>query len=524
MRSFLLLLILFVGQFSLASPSVTKQLQGSYWYSSDLTKLWLPPASSSTLLGAGLASIVTGDISTGGVTSTNILDGTILNADVNASAAIALSKLATVTGNKALVSNGSGAVSASTVTDTELGYVGSVTAPIQTQLNDANRMSNYALAYSVGSNALTITLKDSGGSSSPSAASPAQFTFRSSTLSSGSAFVTSVTGALSTVISSGSTAGFTSAIAHPLYVGVLNNSGTVELCWSGTPWDESQLITTTAEGGAGAADSETTIYSTTARTSVPSRIIGKAIATESTAGTWTTAPATDAVGGIAEVRAFIPPTVQKFNSGVAQTYTLPTAPRKPLYIVVEAIGQGGGGGGSGTTAGTAATAGTTTTFGTSLITATGGGAGVAGGAGAAGGAGGSGTISSPAVTLVVTSGSIGGGGHGNPAGGTEALSGGSGGTSPYGGAGSSTPGVGGSAGAGNTGSGGGGGGTPNTASTTSGGGGGSGGYAKALISNPADSYTYTVGAAAGAAGGAGTSGATGGAGGTGVIIVTEYYQ
>lgn len=53
----------------------------------------------------------------------------ILNADINASAAIALSKLATVTASRALVSTAGGLISAASVTATELGYLSGVTAP-----------------------------------------------------------------------------------------------------------------------------------------------------------------------------------------------------------------------------------------------------------------------------------------------------------------------------------------------------------------------------------------------------------
>ena len=60
--------------------------------------------------------------------------GLVVNADVNASAAIALSKLAATTASKALVSDGSGFISASSVTSTELGYVSGVTSAIQTQI------------------------------------------------------------------------------------------------------------------------------------------------------------------------------------------------------------------------------------------------------------------------------------------------------------------------------------------------------------------------------------------------------
>ena len=54
---------------------------------------------------------------------------------MSTSAAIGLGKLATVTASRALVSDGAGAVSASGVTSTELGYVSGVSSAIQTQIN-----------------------------------------------------------------------------------------------------------------------------------------------------------------------------------------------------------------------------------------------------------------------------------------------------------------------------------------------------------------------------------------------------
>lgn len=60
--------------------------------------------------------------------------GSIVNADIAPGAAIALSKLAVVTASRALVSDGSGLISPSAVTDVELGYLSGVTSSIQTQL------------------------------------------------------------------------------------------------------------------------------------------------------------------------------------------------------------------------------------------------------------------------------------------------------------------------------------------------------------------------------------------------------
>ncbi len=63
------------------------------------------------------------------------VDTPVVNADVDASAAIALSKLAAVTASRALVSDGSGFVSPSSVTATELGHLSGVTSSLQTQLD-----------------------------------------------------------------------------------------------------------------------------------------------------------------------------------------------------------------------------------------------------------------------------------------------------------------------------------------------------------------------------------------------------
>jgi hypothetical protein len=59
----------------------------------------------------------------------------IANANVDGSAAIAVNKLAALTASRAVVSDGSGFVSAATTTATEIGYVNGVTSAIQTQLN-----------------------------------------------------------------------------------------------------------------------------------------------------------------------------------------------------------------------------------------------------------------------------------------------------------------------------------------------------------------------------------------------------
>jgi len=142
----------------------------------------------------------------------------------------------------------------------------------------------------VGSNALTISL------------APCTLEFRSSTASSGAVLTRSVPSSISVTVSSGSTLGTTSAVESKLAVIAIDNAGTVELAVvNDTAYgtlDEGLLISTTAEGGVGGADSGTVIYSTTARTNVAFRVVGYIYSTQSTAGAWATSPSNIAVSGI----------------------------------------------------------------------------------------------------------------------------------------------------------------------------------------------------------------------------------
>lgn len=137
------------------------------------------------------------------------------------------------------------------------------------------------ISASVAANALTIS------------ASALSLTFRSTTLGSGALTTVSGTPA-NLVISSGSTLGTINATQSDIVVIAINNAGTIELAAvnlsGGVQLDETNLVTTTAEGGAGAADSASTVYSTTARTSLAYRVLGIIRSTQTTAGTWATAP------------------------------------------------------------------------------------------------------------------------------------------------------------------------------------------------------------------------------------------
>jgi hypothetical protein len=146
------------------------------------------------------------------------------------------------------------------------------------------------ITASVAANALTITLN------------PTSLNFRSATLGSGTVNTRTVDSAISVTVSSGSTLGTVNNTLSRLAVLALDSSGTVELgvvnLAGGNLLDETNLISTTAEGGAGAADSNNVVYSTTTRSNVAYRVVGFVESTQATAGTWATAPSTiQGVGG-----------------------------------------------------------------------------------------------------------------------------------------------------------------------------------------------------------------------------------
>lgn len=149
--------------------------------------------------------------------------------------------------------------------------------------NEAKTDKIQPITASVASNSLTITLN------------PTVLDFRSATLSSGTVNTRAVNSAISTVISSGSTGGTVNGVQSRIAVLAIDNAGTVVLGWTnlagGLQLDETNLITTTAEGGAGAADSANVIYTTVAVTTPsPYRVVGYVESTQATAGTWATAP------------------------------------------------------------------------------------------------------------------------------------------------------------------------------------------------------------------------------------------
>lgn len=159
-------------------------------------------------------------------------------------------------------------------------------------------VQNLSIVATVAANALTIALKDRAGAD-PSANSPVSFPFRNVTVATGDFSVLNLSAAHSLVISSGSTLGATSGVAFRLWVVMFNDGGTLRLgvinCLSGTdifPLGQVPIASSTAEGGAGAADSAHVLYTGTAVTSKAYIVLGylEWQTGLATAGTWNAAP------------------------------------------------------------------------------------------------------------------------------------------------------------------------------------------------------------------------------------------
>jgi len=180
-------------------------------------------------------------------------------------------------------------VNATTINATNITATGTVTAETLT-FEGGGSMTKLAepaikpITATVAANALTVTLN------------PTTLDFRSSTLTSGTVVSRSVSAAISVTVSSGSTLGTVSGQQSRIVVLAIDNAGTVELAVvniaGGNDLTETGVISTTAEGGSGAADSASTIYSTSARTNVAYRVVGYIESTQATAGTWATTPST----------------------------------------------------------------------------------------------------------------------------------------------------------------------------------------------------------------------------------------
>jgi hypothetical protein len=154
-------------------------------------------------------------------------------------------------------------------------------------------MVNGIITASVAASALTIAIKTIAGTD-PSATDPVHILFRNVTAGTGDYTVISLIAATSLVISSGSTLGTTSGVANKLWVVGFNDAGTFRLgainLSTNAPFGDDVIASSTAEGGAGGADSAGVYYTGTAVTSKAMKVLGYVESTQATAGTWATSP------------------------------------------------------------------------------------------------------------------------------------------------------------------------------------------------------------------------------------------
>jgi len=187
------------------------------------------------------------------------------------------------------------------------------------------------ITASVGSSALTCTLN------------PTILNFRNTPLTSGTINTRTVATAISVVVPSTATLGTVSAQQSRIVVIALDNSGTVELAVvnisGSTNLDETTLISTTAI--IAGSNSANVVYSTTARTSLPFRVVGYIESTQATAGTWATAPSTIQGQGGQALAAM-------GSLGYNQTWQVVTGSRalsttyynttgKPIYVLIDGL-------------------------------------------------------------------------------------------------------------------------------------------------------------------------------------------
>jgi hypothetical protein len=165
-------------------------------------------------------------------------------------------------------------------------------------------MINGKIEHSRAGNAETIAIKTKAGAD-PSASDPVLLVFRSATVTDGGYEVLTLTAATSLTITSGSTLGASSGVAFRLWIVGFNDGGTFRLgvincrttasIYPLAPWN---IASSTAEGGAGGADSAQVFYTGAAVTSKAYVVLGYSEFGLATAGTWNTAPSRTQLFGL----------------------------------------------------------------------------------------------------------------------------------------------------------------------------------------------------------------------------------
>jgi hypothetical protein len=198
---------------------------------------------------------------------------------------------------------------------------------------------NGYLDWTVAASALTCAIKTWAGTD-PSTTDPVYALVRSATATTGLPSLVKITAANSVVVSSGSTLGTRTAVPARVWavlfddagtyrLGVINCLTTVAGAGAGSdvtaiyPLSGWGIASSTAEGGAGAADNAQTFYTGTAVTSKPYAVLGYATfeAGQAAAGTWATAASRKHLWGRGEPLPGQVIQVQRNDTGASSTGT-----------------------------------------------------------------------------------------------------------------------------------------------------------------------------------------------------------
>lgn len=167
----------------------------------------------------------------------------------------------------------------------------------------ANLIGGY-LTATVAANVLTIAIKTLAGAD-PSSGDPVYIQFPNQAAATAATTQRTLTAANSLVVSAGSKLGFADAIPGRIWIVAFDDAGTVRLAafnaYGGNtaatgatlfPLPPLHVASSTAEGGAGAADSAGVFYTGSAVTSKPFVVIGHLTwnTAMATAGNWSAAP------------------------------------------------------------------------------------------------------------------------------------------------------------------------------------------------------------------------------------------
>lgn len=274
-----ILSILLLGSFSYSAP--TRTVVADQIKNSSLARTYGFPSISDTLVGLTDAQVLTNKDIDGGTASN--------------SRRVTLPKNTTT--NLNALTRKQGTVAYDTTLNAPVFDDGSNLNQFGSATTSNFKIENLGIGVTSNGSALTFSITQAAGSTPAGGSGAVNVGFRSSTITTGTVISRSITSSLSMVLSSGSTLG--QGNASVIYVYLLDNAGTLELAISSSIFNESGVVSTTAEGGAGAADSATVMYSTTARTNLAFRLIGKIDATQIPTGVWTTNPTAISVGSYA---------------------------------------------------------------------------------------------------------------------------------------------------------------------------------------------------------------------------------